>query len=47
VLGNDATAMATLVAGGLVLSLLVLVVVVRPWRLGDPEPAAEAVPAAA
>ncbi len=47
VLGNDATAMATLVAGGLVLSLLVLVVVVRPWRLVDPEPAAEAVPAAA
>ena len=47
VLGNDATAMATLVAGGLVLSLLVLVVVVRPWRLADPEPAAEAVPAAA
>ena len=47
VLGNDATAMATLVAGGLVLSLLVLVVVVRPWRLADSEPAAEAVPAAA
>ena len=47
VLGNDATAMAGLVAGGLVLSLLVLVVVVRPWRLVDPEPAAEAVPAAA
>jgi DHA1 family bicyclomycin/chloramphenicol resistance-like MFS transporter len=47
VLGNDATAMATLVAGGLVLSLLVLVVVVRPWRIGDPEQAAEAVPAAA
>jgi MFS transporter, DHA1 family, multidrug resistance protein len=47
VLGNDATAMATLVAGGLVLSLLVLVVVVRPWRLRDSEPAAEAVPAVA
>jgi MFS transporter, DHA1 family, multidrug resistance protein len=47
VLGNDATAMGTLVAGGLVLSLLVLVVVVRPWRLVDAEPAVEAVPAAA
>jgi MFS transporter, DHA1 family, multidrug resistance protein len=47
VLGNNATAMATLVAGGLVLSLLVLVLVVRPWRLAGPEPAVEAVPAAA
>jgi MFS transporter, DHA1 family, multidrug resistance protein len=47
VLGNNATAMATLVAGGLVLSLLVLVLVVRPWRLGNPELAVEAVPAAA
>jgi MFS transporter, DHA1 family, multidrug resistance protein len=35
VLGNNAVAMATVVAGGLVLALLVLVVVVRPWRLGD------------
>lgn len=33
VLGNDATAMSTIVAGGLLLSLLVLVLVVRPWRL--------------
>ena len=47
VLGNDATAMGALVAGGLVLSLLVLVVVVRPWRLRDSEPAAQAVPAVA
>jgi DHA1 family bicyclomycin/chloramphenicol resistance-like MFS transporter len=44
VLGNDAAAMATIVAGGLVLSLLVLVAVVRPWRLGDFEPVNESVP---
>ena len=47
VLGNDATAMSTIVAGGLVLSLLVLVLVVRPWRLADLEPAPEAAVAAA
>jgi DHA1 family bicyclomycin/chloramphenicol resistance-like MFS transporter len=47
VLGNDAAAMATIMAGGLVLSLLVLVLVVRPWRLPDLEPApTEAVAAA-
>lgn len=37
-LGNDAVAMSTVVAGGMMLSLLVLVVVVRPWQLVDPEP---------
>jgi MFS transporter, DHA1 family, multidrug resistance protein len=47
VLGNDAAAMGTTIASGLVLSLLVLVLVVRPWRLRDPEPVAEPVPAAA
>jgi MFS transporter, DHA1 family, multidrug resistance protein len=40
VLGNDSVAMATVIAGGLLLSLLVLVVVVRPWQLADLEPAA-------
>jgi DHA1 family bicyclomycin/chloramphenicol resistance-like MFS transporter len=35
VLGNDAAAMGTTIAAGLVLSLLVLVTVVRPWRLAD------------
>jgi MFS transporter, DHA1 family, multidrug resistance protein len=39
VLGNDSVAMATVIAGGLLLSLLVLLVVVRPWRLADLEPA--------
>jgi MFS transporter, DHA1 family, multidrug resistance protein len=38
VLGNDATAMATTMAGGLALSLLVLVLVVQPWRLPDLDP---------
>lgn len=53
VLGNDAVAMGTAIAGGLVLSLLVLVLVVRPWRLPDidaapgVDAAPEAVPAAA
>jgi MFS transporter, DHA1 family, multidrug resistance protein len=37
VLGNDAVAMSTTIAGGLVMSLLVLVVVVRPWQLSDIE----------
>jgi DHA1 family bicyclomycin/chloramphenicol resistance-like MFS transporter len=45
VLGNNAVGMSTVVAGGLVLSMLVLVTVVRPWRLDDIEPAAVAVPA--
>jgi MFS transporter, DHA1 family, multidrug resistance protein len=40
VLGNDSVAMAIVIAGGLLLSLLVLLVVVRPWRLADLEPAA-------
>lgn len=35
VLGNDALAMGTVVAGGLVLALVVLVTVVRPWALAD------------
>jgi DHA1 family bicyclomycin/chloramphenicol resistance-like MFS transporter len=39
VLGNNNVAMATVVASGLVLSMLVLVLVVRPWRLGDIEEA--------
>jgi DHA1 family bicyclomycin/chloramphenicol resistance-like MFS transporter len=46
VLGNNAVAMATIIAGGLVLSTLVLVVVVRPWRLPDMEPSAVALEAA-
>lgn len=33
ILGNDAVAMGVVVAGGLVLALGVLVLVVRPWRL--------------
>ncbi|WP_433276862.1 Bcr/CflA family efflux MFS transporter [Pseudonocardia xinjiangensis] len=45
VLGNNAVGMSLVVAGGLVLSLVVLVTVVRPWRLEDLEPstASEAV----
>jgi DHA1 family bicyclomycin/chloramphenicol resistance-like MFS transporter len=35
ILGNNAAAMGAVVAGGLVLALVVLVVVVRPWRLAD------------
>lgn len=35
VLGNDSVAMATVIAGGLALSLVVLLAVVRPWRLVD------------
>lgn len=50
-LGNDATAMGVVVAGGTVLALLVLVTVVRPWGLGEPGeedvPAADEAPAAA
>jgi DHA1 family bicyclomycin/chloramphenicol resistance-like MFS transporter len=34
-LGNDAVAMGSVVAGATALSLLVLLVVVRPWRLAD------------
>ena len=36
ILGNDAVAMGTVVAGGLVLALVVLVGVVRPWQLREP-----------
>lgn len=42
-LGNDAVAMGAVMAGGLVLSLAVLLTVVRPWTLSDLEPAPEAV----
>jgi DHA1 family bicyclomycin/chloramphenicol resistance-like MFS transporter len=35
ILGNNAAAMGAVVTGGLVLALVVLVVVVRPWRLTD------------
>jgi DHA1 family bicyclomycin/chloramphenicol resistance-like MFS transporter len=37
VLGNDSVAMATVIAAGLTLSLVVLVAVVRPWQLTDVE----------
>lgn len=37
ILGNDAVAMGTVVAGGLALALVVLVAVVRPWQLADIE----------
>jgi MFS transporter, DHA1 family, multidrug resistance protein len=33
ILGNNAVAMGAVVAGGLVLALVVLVVVVQPWHL--------------
>lgn len=45
-LGNDALAMGAVMAGGLVLSLTVLVTVVKPWTLSDLEPAPDAVAAA-
>ncbi|MCW2722406.1 multidrug effflux MFS transporter [Pseudonocardia sp.] len=35
ILGNNAVAMGTVVAGGLFLALVVLVAVVRPWQLED------------
>ena len=35
VLGNDATAMAVSMGGAMLLGLLALVVVVRPWQLPD------------
>jgi len=44
VLGNDGVAMATVVAGGMVAATLVLLLVARPHRLTDPEPATTAVP---
>jgi DHA1 family bicyclomycin/chloramphenicol resistance-like MFS transporter len=39
ILGNNAAAMGIVVAGGIVLALVVLVVVVRPWRLADADAA--------
>lgn len=39
-LGNDALAMGAVVASGMVLALLVLVTVVKPWTLENIEPAA-------
>ncbi len=43
-LGNDAVAMGTVVVASLALAIVVLVVVVRPWQLEDPDP--EAAPVA-
>jgi MFS transporter, DHA1 family, multidrug resistance protein len=37
-LGNDAVAMGAVVVGSLALAIVVLVVVVRPWQLADPDP---------
>ncbi|MGY1622077.1 multidrug effflux MFS transporter [Geodermatophilus sp. SYSU D00965] len=37
VLGNDAAAMGTVVVGALLVAIAVLVTVVRPWRLAEPE----------
>jgi DHA1 family bicyclomycin/chloramphenicol resistance-like MFS transporter len=42
-LGNDAVAMGTVIVGSLVLAIVVLVVVVRPWQLEDPDPESAAV----
>jgi DHA1 family bicyclomycin/chloramphenicol resistance-like MFS transporter len=39
VLGNDAAAMGTVVVGALLVAIAVLVLVVRPWRLTDPDDA--------
>ena len=36
-LGNDATAMAAVIALALLLALVILLVVARPWRLAEPE----------
>jgi DHA1 family bicyclomycin/chloramphenicol resistance-like MFS transporter len=46
-LGNDSVAMAAVISGGLVLSLVVLLAVVRPWELENLEPEAVPVGAAA
>ncbi|MGY1637985.1 multidrug effflux MFS transporter [Geodermatophilus sp. SYSU D00742] len=43
VLGNDAVAMGTVIVGALLVAIAVLVTVVRPWQLTEPE---DAVPAA-
>jgi DHA1 family bicyclomycin/chloramphenicol resistance-like MFS transporter len=45
VLGNDSVAMATVIAAGLALSLVVLIVVVRPWQLTDDDVEADDVAA--
>jgi DHA1 family bicyclomycin/chloramphenicol resistance-like MFS transporter len=37
-LGNDAVAMGTVIVASLALAIVVLVVVVRPWQLADPDP---------
>ena len=37
-LGNDAVAMGMVIVGSLVLAIVVLVVVVRPWELPEPDP---------
>jgi DHA1 family bicyclomycin/chloramphenicol resistance-like MFS transporter len=44
-LGNDAVAMGAVIVGSLVLAIGVLVVVVRPWQLADPDDADLAVAA--
>ncbi|MBB3677564.1 multidrug effflux MFS transporter [Modestobacter versicolor] len=43
-LGNDAVAMGTVIVGSLTLAIVVLVTVVRPWELAEPDP--EAAPVA-
>jgi DHA1 family bicyclomycin/chloramphenicol resistance-like MFS transporter len=43
-LGNDAVAMGTVIVASLVLAIVVLFAVVRPWQLADPDP--EAAPVA-
>ncbi|HEV7726951.1 MAG TPA: multidrug effflux MFS transporter [Modestobacter sp.] len=42
-LGNDAVAMGAVIVSALVLAILTLVLVVRPWELPDIDPAAETV----
>jgi MFS transporter, DHA1 family, multidrug resistance protein len=37
-LGNDAVAMGTVIVASLAVAIVVLVVVVRPWQLADPDP---------
>jgi DHA1 family bicyclomycin/chloramphenicol resistance-like MFS transporter len=44
VLGNDATAIGTVIVGALGLAIVVLVAVVRPWQLTDVPEGAEPVP---
>ncbi|MCZ2805929.1 multidrug effflux MFS transporter [Modestobacter sp. VKM Ac-2983] len=42
-LGNDAVAMGAVIVGSLSLAIVVLVVVVRPWQLEEPDPEVAAV----